>query len=84
MNKKYYITEDLHLTAYLTGSGQAELTEIIDNSTWKKHFKLYPIPNEKTISEFYTGTAKISALRLCESLRSLKAAIRNKEISSGV
>jgi len=71
-----YITEDLHLAAYLTASGKAELQAIVGNNSWKKSFRLSPPPSQGDISDFYTGSATVSALRLCETLRSLKAAIR--------
>lgn len=80
--KEYYLTEDLHLTAYLIASGKAELREIIENTGWKQAFRLFPVPPDNELSEFYTGIAKVSALRLCETLRSLKAALRNREVPS--
>jgi hypothetical protein len=80
--REFYLTEDLHLAAYLIASGKADLREIVGNSYWKKSFKLFPSPSEKELSEFYTGLAKVSAIRLCETLRSLKAALRNREAFS--
>ena len=58
--REFYLTEDLHLTAYLIASGKADLREIVGTSYSKKSFKLFPLPSEKELSEFYTGLAKVS------------------------
>ncbi len=69
-------TEDLHLAAYLIASGKSRLQAILNGDSWKKSFELSPPPNDGDIAGYYTGNAEVSALRLCEQLRSLKTAIK--------
>lgn len=75
-HKDIFLTEDLNLAAYLTASGKSRLHGIVGGNSWKKSFKLSPAPSNEEIAAYYAGTAKISALRLCETLRSLKSAVR--------
>jgi len=70
-----YSTEDLHLAAYLQCIGH-KLVKLEDLPGWKKRFVLSPVPEPQMINAFYTGTAKVSALELCNCLRTLKAAVR--------
>ena len=71
---KSFVTQDLHLAAYLLATGKAKLQSVVDGNSWKKTFELNPHPSDESISDFYSGAAQVSALRYSESLRSLKAA----------
>jgi hypothetical protein len=74
---KTYETNDIYLTSYLVSSGKCRLDKIEDFDGWKKTFVLSPIPSDDDISGFYAGTATVSALKLSNQLRSLKAACQN-------
>jgi hypothetical protein len=79
----FYETQDLNLVAYLIAAGFCRLDGINNQDGWKKTFVITPEPPEKAISSYYNGTGQVSALELCNQLRSLKAAIRVKEGKNG-
>jgi hypothetical protein len=74
---KNYQTNDIYLASYLIASGKYDLVKIEDFEGWKKSFVIDPIPTDDIISEFYNGSGTVSALKLCNQLRSLKAACQN-------
>jgi hypothetical protein len=71
-----YTTEDIYLTAYLLSANICSLVRIDDLHGQRKSFILHPSPSQDEITNFYTGSGKVSALELCSRLRSLKAAVR--------
>lgn len=74
---KQYNTNDIYLTSYLISSDKCQLVRIEDCGGRRKTFVLEPIPSDETISNFYGGRATVSALTICNQLRSLKAACQN-------
>lgn len=72
-----YQTNDIYLASYLISSGICRLQKIEEFDGWKKSFILSPVPTDENVSDFYNGSGKVSALRLCNQLRSLKAACQN-------
>lgn len=71
----FYGTKDLHLAAFLISSGCCSLEKIEDSFANKKRFLLKPNPSDQDIDSFYNGTGMVSGLRLCDTMRSLKAAV---------
>jgi len=76
VSQNNYETEDIYLSAYLISSGKCRLVQLANSGPQKKKFLLNPPPDNKDIDSFYTGTGKVSALELCNRLRSLKAAVK--------
>ncbi|GEM_PF-2718734 len=74
MNK--YETQDLNLAAYLIATGACRLNSINGHDTWKKTFVMLPVPDQKTIEEFYSGRGTVGALEFCNQLRNLKSATK--------
>ena len=72
-----YQTNDIYLASYLIASGFCDLAKITEFDGWKKTFVLSPGPEDRDISAFYSGAATVSALKICNQLRSLKAACQN-------
>jgi len=84
MNKEIFPTQDLHLASYLISAGICRLEQIdASNGAWKQTFVLIPKPDDKAIDKFYSGSGRVSALKLCDTMRSLKAAVKTREISNG-
>lgn len=74
-NSASFGTEDLHLAAFLISSERCSLERIEDSFASKKRFLLKPKPSNQDIDSFYNGTGMVSGLRLCDTMRSLKAAV---------
>jgi len=75
MKENEYSTNDIYLSSFLMTQGKYELKEIRDNGTGRKLFVFEPKPDQSLILEFYNGTAKVPAIKLLESLQTLKSAI---------
>ena len=73
-NRNYYETADLSFAAFLVASGHSNLVDIKGNDSFKKTFVFNPSPSQDVILGFYTGSLKVSAIRLIESYQSLKSA----------
>jgi len=74
MNSNEYATHDLYLSSFLMTQGQFKLKAIRDNGNGRKIFVFEPKPDHSVILEFYNGEAKVSAIKLLESLSTLKSA----------
>jgi len=75
-------TQDLHLASYLISAGLCKLEQIdYSNDTWKQTFILSPKPDDTKIDKFYGGSGRVSALKLCDTMRSLKAAVKTRKIN---
>jgi len=79
MSDNTFKTSDIFLGAYLLASGISTLIKVEqgDYPAWKKTFIFQPSPTEDERSDFYSGAATTSALRLCNELRNLKSACQN-------
>jgi hypothetical protein len=69
-----YETTDLFLASFLVASKHSSLKGITDNGYGRKTFVFEPSPSQEIILRFYNGEEKISAIKLLETLGSLKAA----------
>jgi hypothetical protein len=74
MRKDEYLTNDLYLSSFLISLGEFKLKEVKGSGSNRKVFVIEPRPEESLILKFYSGAATVSALKLLESLQSLKAA----------
>lgn len=74
MNTDEYSTHDIYLSSFLISLGKFKLKRVQDDGGIRKVFIIKPKPDESLIIEFYSGEAKVSALKLLESLQSLKSA----------
>ena len=73
-NNSYYESHDLYLSSFLISLGEFKLKQVQDAGGNRKIFIIEPKPDESVILKFYSGEAKVSALKLLESLQSLKSA----------
>jgi len=84
MNKEIFPTSDLNLAAFLISAGLCKLDQIdSSNGAWKQTFILIPKPDDTAIDKFYSGSGRVSALKLCDTMRSLKAAVKTRVINHG-
>jgi len=84
MNKEIFPTCDLNLAAYLISAGFCKLDKLdTSNGVWKQTFILIPKPDDTAIDKFYSGSGRVSALKLCDTMRSLKAAVKTRETNHG-
>ena len=60
---------------------QVRLEVVTEGNELKKVFELSPRSPESVSAGFYTGAAQVLALRLCETLRTPKAAISRQELT---
>jgi hypothetical protein len=72
--QKAYKTEKLTFAAYLIASGKAQLvgTERYGSGT-NVLFVLSEVPTEFELTEFFNGSAQVSALRFSEAMNTLKS-----------
>ncbi|MGB7061152.1 MAG: DUF5659 domain-containing protein [Candidatus Zixiibacteriota bacterium] len=73
MNHEEYSTSDLQLASFLISSGRCKLKKVRDNGGNRKVFVIEPSPERSEILSFYSGEATVSALKLLETLGSLKS-----------
>jgi hypothetical protein len=69
-----YSTTDIYFASFLIATGQFSLTDIQGHSSSKKTFVFNKEPAQGVVLGFYSGTAKVSAIRLLEALQTLKSA----------
>jgi len=79
MSDNTFKSSDIFLGAYLLASEISKLVRIEQGEypVWKKTFVFEPVPSEEERNDFYSGTATVSALRLCNEIRNLKSACQN-------
>ena len=73
-DKSEYGTPDIYLASFLISLGKFKLKEMRDSGANRKVFIIEPKPEESVILKFYSGEATVGALKLLESLQSLKSA----------